>query len=1011
MPCPTVAPNIVIWLFFSFKYNFIINTKIIKCMKLFSTLLMSLATASAFAGVNQLKMAATPAVPQHEYAAVSILKANPIKAAVKANDKVANLSLRSTSIADAVSIKKAPAKKAKAEGDVVEIEATEYAVEWEYYAESADWYCAVNTGEYLIRLDAYSDNDESPVGVYGPDDFDYNYTWGSHNGIQTLYESVNATVTEGAMGYDLDATIVTDEGETLHVVVKPQPHEAQEIVIENGVLTSAAYYAYDEDWWVKFTDVEGIVSVALDLINPVEPGVFAGSYTEDDILDNYTYVTLNGKNYGFETLNVTTTGEDPAVACTIEGEGELVNGDHITFSLVKLPPIEPKETVQVNATLDKIEFGTPSYILATENVAAARAAEGKRCIIVKATDMVTAAWDNQFWIVANEALHAGDAVSFKAEIKAAHAASVGTQYHVNAGEYLHWAAVGNFPFTEEWAEYTFEGTVPAEADGAKSIAFNLNDEPAANDYYFANISFVVNGVEMVNNGDLSGDDVSSFVQKIAAGGLEPAVISEEAGEDEPVAGGKTFYIAYNGTTGTYVDFAPGTGYSDAAGNICPVDNGTLYVEVSNDNVVSVTANLVCADSIAYVLNLEKELEVAGQRTMVCHDYAVTDLLGLIYYVYGTDEETGDEVDYVMYYPPMEGDFTEDGFFYVYPADGSATINGLVNKAAEFTYDEAGFLQFDGAFLGTDMVDYTVHIDFVLPEIDSEYEFVSEDAELNDLTADLGAAQISGYDEEGNWLSFVIDMDEFAAGHYTAVSSEYASYCYLYLAETGESLYVYTCDLDITVDEAAETFALEGTAQCGSTLVTVKMYGSTVVEDIDDEGSPYDDPDNDLDEEFALETITEFEVDADNGYAYLQAIDGERIFATLIYIDGDELPAGTYEINDTYEVGSVQPGMVQGNVYPTFFCANYNAEEGSLYLPLWLCVSGTVEVSYDAAGNVSMVCDAVNTWGRTAHIVVNKTTTGIENVAAAKSANGKFYENNSFVIRNNGAEYNAFGQMK
>lgn len=141
----------------------------------------------------------------------------------------------------------------------------------------------------------------------------------------------------------------------------------------------------------------------------------------------------------------------------------------------------------------------------------------KRCIIVKAGEKVDEAWDNQFWIKAKQPFHSGDSYEFKVEVRADNAASPGTQIHGEPGAYLHWSAVGNVSFTEDWDTYTAKGTIPAEGDGGQSIAFNLNDFADANNYYFGNISFKINGEEMVINGDLKSDDTSSFFEKLNRG--------------------------------------------------------------------------------------------------------------------------------------------------------------------------------------------------------------------------------------------------------------------------------------------------------------------------------------------------------------------------------------------------------------------------------------------------------------------------------------------------------------
>lgn len=97
-------------------------------------------------------------------------------------------------------------------------------------------------------------------------------------------------------------------------------------------------------------------------------------------------------------------------------------------------------------------------------------------------------WDNQFFIVANRPLAEGEVtvVSFKYKASVAGATS-GTQLHGDPGAYMHWNAIGSFNFTEEYQEFETTLTIPKEADGMKSIAFNMAEIKGACDYYIKDI--------------------------------------------------------------------------------------------------------------------------------------------------------------------------------------------------------------------------------------------------------------------------------------------------------------------------------------------------------------------------------------------------------------------------------------------------------------------------------------------------------------------------------------------
>lgn len=136
-----------------------------------------------------------------------------------------------------------------------------------------------------------------------------------------------------------------------------------------------------------------------------------------------------------------------------------------------------------------------------------------RCLLVKSQDMVSAAWDTQFYIYFPDTpMQEGDSWEVSMNIRADKEASPGTQTHKEPRDYLHWAAIGNPSFKTEWSTWTNSGTVDAAAAGGYSIAFNLNDFAEANNYYFDNVSFKINGTEVITNGTFDeSDDVSNFL--------------------------------------------------------------------------------------------------------------------------------------------------------------------------------------------------------------------------------------------------------------------------------------------------------------------------------------------------------------------------------------------------------------------------------------------------------------------------------------------------------------------
>jgi hypothetical protein len=96
-------------------------------------------------------------------------------------------------------------------------------------------------------------------------------------------------------------------------------------------------------------------------------------------------------------------------------------------------------------------------------------------------------WDNQFWIVANRNLAAGETTVIEFDYMSSDYASTSTEFHNGPTEYLHWEALGEINFAPYWQHYRNTFTVPAEADSMKSIAFDMAVVKEARDYHIKNV--------------------------------------------------------------------------------------------------------------------------------------------------------------------------------------------------------------------------------------------------------------------------------------------------------------------------------------------------------------------------------------------------------------------------------------------------------------------------------------------------------------------------------------------
>ena len=162
-------------------------------------------------------------------------------------------------------------------------------------------------------------------------------------------------------------------------------------------------------------------------------------------------------------------------------------------------------------------------------------------------------WDNQFWIVANRTLAAGEKVTVKFKYKADKPATVSTQCHTTPGNYKHWAAIGNVDFTTEWQDFEGSFTVAGEADGMKSIAFNMAEIKDANNYYIKDVIWMTDDNEslIAEEGTTNEDGSTIFESKVVGGDIVPAVTGISSVVNDKKATNVTYNLAGQRVTKGY----------------------------------------------------------------------------------------------------------------------------------------------------------------------------------------------------------------------------------------------------------------------------------------------------------------------------------------------------------------------------------------------------------------------------------------------------------------------------
>ena len=153
----------------------------------------------------------------------------------------------------------------------------------------------------------------------------------------------------------------------------------------------------------------------------------------------------------------------------IDDEGKTMAFEMLEGEIIDYPEILPNPTVVVVNALERDfkpakDDGTPQ--------------DGEEGI------GTGQAWDNQFWIVANRPFTVGEETIVQFKYKASIPAKVTTQIHSTPGNYLHYAAIGDVNFTEEWQDFEYNFTIPTPQNQGdmQSIAFNLSEIKDANTY-------------------------------------------------------------------------------------------------------------------------------------------------------------------------------------------------------------------------------------------------------------------------------------------------------------------------------------------------------------------------------------------------------------------------------------------------------------------------------------------------------------------------------------------------
>lgn len=260
-------------------------------------------------------------------------------------------------------------------------------------------------------------------------------------------------------------------------------------------------------------------------------GQAPGAYNHWACVGTINFGTSWGTFTGSATVDGSMTKEGNMMRVIAFNLSEIATGNICYFDDIKLEVKRSKELSEINLNVARNSYceeedatnfvgkdGDAGGAFSTTFVDG-KGVGGTKGIVVKSIDDAANGWDTQFFITLHRKFYEGETFRLKFSYRADHNASAGTQAHGGPGDYIHWAAIGTIDFTTEWK--TFDQLVTVTADmanknkqpyGFQSIAFNLNDDKKANNYYFDNIFIYL------DEEDATYDDKALAEEIAAAGG-------------------------------------------------------------------------------------------------------------------------------------------------------------------------------------------------------------------------------------------------------------------------------------------------------------------------------------------------------------------------------------------------------------------------------------------------------------------------------------------------------------
>lgn len=245
--------------------------------------------------------------------------------------------------------------------------------------------------------------------------------------------------------------------------------------------------------------------VKLEIRNPQDPAEFEGWFNllrkgtlSDDKVRGTNFTNFTGRD-GIDGVD----RQAKIIADPIDGQPALC------VTTAYYDRTEEKEVLdeEGNPVLD--DDGNPTY--ETTNYWTKRFTNEDGTVKDSTMTRAIDDWESQFFVSIPHAFNSvgtnGEKIKVRYWARADKPTSLDSQAHTSPGAYIHWAFIGSPELTEEWQQFEFENTIPSEAKGAWTIAFNCNKKKdEANTIYFRFDEFSINSAEVKEEDRILGTE-------------------------------------------------------------------------------------------------------------------------------------------------------------------------------------------------------------------------------------------------------------------------------------------------------------------------------------------------------------------------------------------------------------------------------------------------------------------------------------------------------------------------